>query len=117
MRNLPIMISMIAVIALLFLILPACAKADFNQNASLENDQKVNQSAYLSAFNEGYYLGGLFILAQNNATIASKYNFLVQKHNDFLNETLSEEDAESNWLTKVPMPQSAPRKPVDPWEL
>ncbi len=107
----------IFVIAMLILILPACAKADFNQTASSGAESRVNQTVYLKAFDEGYYLGGLYVLAQSNATIAQEYNVLIQQHNDLLNRTLSEEDAESNLLAKVPIPARAPRKPVDPWEL
>lgn len=116
------LLIMISVIALLVLIPFACGKADFSLNASSEDspsikNQSVNQTGYLSGFNEGYYLGGLFVIAQSNATIAEEYNFLVQKHNDFINKTLSEEGAESNRLAKVPMPSMAPSKPRDPWDL
>ncbi len=107
----------IFVIAMLILILPACAKADFNQTVSSGAESRVNQTVYLKAFDEGYYLGGLYVLAQSNATIAQEYNVLIQQHNDLLNRTLSEEDAESNLLAKVPIPARAPRKPIDPWEL
>lgn len=115
-HSLPIIL--ISMVAILLLILPACAKADFNQSASSGTDSSINQSAYLNGFNEGYKLGVLVILAQNNATIAEEYNVLVQQHNDLLNKTLSEEDAESNKLAKVPMPSSAlSKKPSDPWDL
>lgn len=116
------LLVMISMIALLVMILPTYAKADFSQNASSDDspgikDPGINQTGYLSGFNEGYYLGGLFVLAQSNATIAEEYNFLVQKHNDFINKTLSEETAESNLLAKVPIPSMAPSKPRDPWEI
>ncbi len=102
---------------MLVIALPACSKADFSQNESLKADPSNNQTAYLNGFNEGYYLGGLLVLAQSNATIAMEYNALVQRHNDLLNKTLGKEKAESNLLTMMPIPARAPRKPVDPWEL
>ncbi len=112
-----LLIMLISIIAMLVITLPACSKADFNQNASSGADSNTSQTAYLKGFDEGYYLGGLYVLAQSNATIAEEYDVLVQQHNDLLNKTLSEENAESNLLAKVPIPAIAPRKPVDPWEL
>ncbi len=116
-----LMILLISVIAMLLLTFPVYSKADFNQNASMAVDHSINQSAYgsayLSGFNEGYKLGVFAMLAQNNATIAREYNVLVQQHNELLNRTLSEEDAESNMLAEVPIPISVPKKPVDPWAI
>ncbi|MFB3766515.1 MAG: hypothetical protein ACE14P_14885 [Methanotrichaceae archaeon] len=108
-------IILISIIAMLAITLPGCANADLNQ--SLKAGSGSNQTTYLDGFNEGYYLGGLFVLAQSNATFAEKYNVLIQQHNDFLNKTLSREEAESNLLTTVPIPAIAPKKPVDPWEI
>lgn len=111
-------IIMISIIALLLLISPAFAKADFNQSTSSGDEQNSTQIAYLNGFDEGYKLGGMFIIAMlGNISIAHEYNILVQQHNDFLNETLDEEDAESNWLAKVPITPRAPSKPRDPTDL
>ena len=118
-RTYSLPIISISIIAILLLILPACAKADFNSSANLGTNTSINQSAsaYLSGFDEGYRLGVLVVLAQSNATIAEEYNILVQQHNDLLNKTFSEEKANSNLLAKVPIPSMAPKKPYDPWEL
>jgi len=117
-RNLPII--SISILVMLFLVLPACAKADFNSSTNLGTDTSINQSAsaYLSGFNEGFQLGGMFVIAlEGNSTIAEEYNVLVQQHNDLLNKTLGAEKAESNLLSKVPIPSTAPKKSYDPWEI
>lgn len=114
-HNLPVLISIIAIAVL---ILPASAKADFNTSANSSANTSIDHNAYLNGFDEGYKLGVMVVLAQGNATIAEEYNVLVQQHNDLLNKTLSEENAESNLIAKVPMPSTAPaKKPYDPWEL
>lgn len=102
------MIRSILIIAMLALVLPACAKVD------------INQTAYISGFDEGYRLGALSILAQSNATAAQEYNTLVQQHNDQLNKTLGSKGSKARLLAKVPIPAMKPQtpaKPRDPWDL
>ncbi len=111
------MIKSIFIIAMLALILPACAKPDSNQSIN-----QTNQTMYLNGFDEGYKLGVLAVLAQSNTTIAQEYNALVQQHNDLLNKTLSAEGAKAKLLAKVPLSipaaaSEAPAKPSDPWDL
>ncbi len=103
------MIKSIFIIAMLALILPACAKLD------------SNQTMYLSGFNEGYRLGVLSVLAQSNSTAAQEYNALVQQHNDRLNKTLSPQDVKNKLLALVPIPTikvpAVQAKPQDPWDI
>jgi len=90
--------TLIAILAVAVLILPAMGLTDSQKN-------------YFAGVDKGYQLGVLYVQAQGGPARAIEYNALVERYNAALNMSLGPQDASLEILAHIPIPDVCPGCP------
>jgi hypothetical protein len=92
------MIKIMALLAALVLIGLAAGMSDSQKN-------------YFAGIDKGYQLGVLYVQAQGSPQRAIEYNALVERYNLALNLTLGPQEASTEILAYIPIPDACPNCP------
>jgi hypothetical protein len=77
--------------------------------AASMSDSQMN---YFAGIDKGYELGVLYVQAQGSPARAIEYNALVERYNTALNMSLGPQDAASEILAYLPIPDACPACPA-----